>query len=66
MRRLTYGGNNRHPVWSSDSTRVTFQSDREGDLGIFWQLADGTGGVERLTKAETRVMSARLTCGPLT
>ena len=30
---------------------MTYQSDREKDLGIFWQLADGTGGVERLTKA---------------
>jgi len=55
MRRLTYGGSNRHPVWSSDSTRVTFQSDREGDPGIFWQLADGSGGAERLTRAEPGV-----------
>jgi Tol biopolymer transport system component len=50
IQRLTFSGNNRFPIWSSDSTRVTFQSDREGDLGIFWQLADGTGTVERLTK----------------
>jgi len=52
MRRLTYGGNNRHPIWSFDSKRVTFQSDREGDLGIYWQLADGSGSAERLTRAE--------------
>ena len=32
--------------------RVAFQSDREGDPGIFWQLADGSGAAERLTKAE--------------
>ena len=51
MQRLTFGGNNRAPIWSADSKRVAFQSDREGDLGIFWQLADGTGAVERLTKA---------------
>ena len=38
MRRLTYGGNNRYPVWSRDSRRLAFQSDREGDVGIFWQL----------------------------
>jgi serine/threonine-protein kinase len=50
-RRLTFGGNNRYPTWSSDSRRITYQSDREGDLGIFWQLADGSG-VERLTKAD--------------
>ena len=52
MRRLTFGGANRHPVWSSDGTRIAFQSDREGDLGIFWQRSDGTGAPERLTKAD--------------
>lgn len=32
---------------------MAFQSDREGDLAIFWQPADGTGTAERLTpKAE--------------
>ena len=33
------------------SARVAFQSDREGDLGIFWQRADGSGIAERLTTA---------------
>jgi len=49
LRRLTFGGNNRFPVWSHDSRRVTFQSGREGDRAIFWQPADG-GTAERLTK----------------
>ena len=35
------------PCWSH-----TFQSNREGDLAIFWQRADGTGTAERLTKPE--------------
>jgi Tol biopolymer transport system component len=48
----TLGGANRYPIWSADSKRVAFQSDHEGDLGIFWQNADGTGTAERLTKAE--------------
>ena len=52
MRRLTFGGNNRFPIWSADGQRVAFQSDREGDLGIFWQRADGTGAAERLTKPD--------------
>jgi serine/threonine-protein kinase len=52
MRRVTFGGNNRFPIWSSDSTRIAFQSDREGDLAIFWQSADGTGSAERLTKPD--------------
>ena len=51
-RQLTFGGNNRFPIWSGDSTRVAFQSDREGDAAIFWQRADGTGTAERLTKPE--------------
>ena len=52
MRRLTFGGQNRLPVWSPDGRHVAFQSDREGDLGLFAQNADGTGVVERLTKAQ--------------
>jgi eukaryotic-like serine/threonine-protein kinase len=52
MRRLTFGGKNRFPVWTSDGQRVAFQSDREGDVAIFWQPADGTGTAERLTKPE--------------
>src|SRR5262245_360878 len=52
MRRLTFGGRNHFPIWSADGQHVAFQSDREGDLGIFWQRADGTGAAERLTKAD--------------
>jgi len=51
MRRLTFGGKNRFPIWSADGARVAFQSDREGNLGIFWQRADG-GTAERLTKPD--------------
>ena len=52
MRRLTIGGRNRFPIWSADGLRVAFQSDREGDQGIFWQRADGTGTAERVTKPD--------------
>jgi len=55
IRRLTLTGHNRLPAWSPDSTRVTFQSDMEGDAGLFWQRADGGGRPERLTKAEPGV-----------
>jgi serine/threonine-protein kinase len=51
MRRLTFGGHDRYPVWSPDSQHVAFQSDREGDRAIFWQAVDG-GTAERLTKAQ--------------
>jgi serine/threonine-protein kinase len=52
IRRLTFGSRNRFPIWSNDSERVAFQSDREGDLAIFAQRADGTGKAERLTRPE--------------
>ena len=54
-RRLTEGGNNRYPVWSRDGAYVVFQSDREGDRGVFRQRADGSSAAERLTKPEQGV-----------
>ena len=51
VRRLTFDGNNRFPIWSADGQRVAFQSDREGDPAVFWQPAIG-GTAERLTKPE--------------
>ena len=53
LRRLTEGGANRYPMWSRDGEHVVFQSDRDGDAGIFWQRADGTGTTERLTTPES-------------
>jgi serine/threonine-protein kinase len=49
MRRLTFGGRNRFPIWSADGEHVAFQSDRDRDLAIFWQPASGAGAAERLT-----------------
>jgi len=51
MRRLTFGGQSRYPLWSADGLRVTYQTVRDGAGGIFWQRADGTGSIERLTTA---------------
>jgi Tol biopolymer transport system component len=42
MKRLTYTGRNRYPTWSPDSTRVAFQSDRDGDAAIFVQRLSDT------------------------
>ena len=52
MRQLTVGGKSRHPIWSRDGEWMAFQSDREGDLGIFRQRADGSGVAERRTTPE--------------
>jgi hypothetical protein len=54
-RKLTLGGANRFPIWSEDGNWIAFQSDREGDLGIFRQRANGTGTAERLTRPEQGV-----------
>jgi Tol biopolymer transport system component len=43
--RLTFGGNNRFPVWTPDGSRVAFQSDREGD-----QPFSGSGRIRRATR----------------
>ena len=51
--RLTFAGaQNDGPVWTPDGTRVAVRSTREGSPGgIFWQMADGSGGDERLSTA---------------
>jgi serine/threonine-protein kinase len=54
-RQLTFAGRNQFAIWSPDGRRVAFQSDRDGDVALFSQLADGTGPVERLTKPEPGV-----------
>jgi len=51
LRRLTFGSNNRLPIWSPDGRHVAFQSDRDGPPAIYWQPVDG-GPAERLTTPE--------------
>jgi serine/threonine-protein kinase len=40
-----------YPVWAPDGHRLIFSSEREGTRNLFWQAADGTGTVERLTRS---------------
>ena len=42
------------PVWSGNGDYVAFQSDRDGDFGIFWQRFDGTTTAERLRKPDKK------------
>lgn len=49
LTRLTFGFDNAYPVWTPDGHRVTFASTRAGNWNLFWQAADGSGEVERLT-----------------
>ena len=53
LTRFTFDGNsNTAPAWAPDGKRIAFQSNKEGPSNIFWQLADGGGGLERLTTSE--------------
>src|SRR5260370_30488150 len=63
LTRFTFEGNvNLSALWTSDGRRITFQSDKEGPPNVYWQRADGSGGLERLTTSEyTSVPSS---CSP--
>jgi Tol biopolymer transport system component len=52
LTRLTLGGaNDIHPAWTANGRRLIFSSERAGARNLFWQAADGTGAVERLTES---------------
>jgi serine/threonine-protein kinase len=53
LSRFTFEGNtNTNPTWTPDGKWIAFQSNKEGPPDLFWQLADGSGGLERLTISE--------------
>ena len=52
IQQLTFEGNNNRPIWTPDSQRITFSSDRDGSMSLYWMPADGSGVAERLTTAE--------------
>ncbi len=50
--RVTFGPSiDQFPVWTPDSRRIIFSSNRGGGLNpnLYWQAADNTGTIERLT-----------------
>jgi Tol biopolymer transport system component len=53
LSRFTFGGDyNSAPAWTPDGKRLAFSSTKDGPQNVFWQLADGSGGLERLTTSE--------------
>ena len=53
LTRFTFEGpTNESPNWTPDGKRIIFTSSKEGSRNLFWQLADGSGGLERLTTSE--------------
>ena len=63
IRRLTFGGKNRAPIWLGDSW-VVFQSDDSSGPGLFRQRADGSGTAERLTSAAAGVVHVPQSASP--
>ncbi len=52
IQQLTFDGDNHRPVWTPDGQRITFASDRDGPMSLYWMPADGSGAPERLTTAD--------------
>jgi eukaryotic-like serine/threonine-protein kinase len=53
LTRFTFEGpTNETPHWTPDGKRIVFSSSKEGPRNLFSQLADGSGGLERLTTSE--------------
>ena len=52
IQQLTFEGDSQRPVWTPDSRRITFSSDRDGTMSLYEVPADGSGVPERLTTAE--------------
>jgi len=53
LTRLTFEGRtNLAPAWVPDGKRISFQSNKTGLANIYWELADGSGGLEQLTTSK--------------
>jgi Tol biopolymer transport system component len=53
LTRITFEGNsNINAIWTPDGKKVAFTSNKEGPVNLYWQRADGSGGLERLTTSD--------------
>jgi Tol biopolymer transport system component len=53
LSRWTFEGTgNRVAAWTPDGRRIAFLSNKEVPQKVFWQLAEGSRGLERLTNSE--------------
>jgi Tol biopolymer transport system component/predicted Ser/Thr protein kinase len=59
LTRLTFEGSyNGALAWTPDGKRIAFASDRAGPRNLFWQLADGSGGTERLATSDRQQVAS--------
>jgi WD40-like Beta Propeller Repeat len=50
--RFTFDpGLDTNPVWTPEGDRLVFSSEHAGNRNLFWQSADGTGGVHQLSES---------------
>jgi serine/threonine protein kinase/Tol biopolymer transport system component len=53
LTRFTFqGDDNVTPFWTPDGKRIAYISNQAGPRNLFWQLSDGSGGLERLATSE--------------
>jgi Tol biopolymer transport system component len=59
LTRLTFEGPvNQDPAWAPDGKRIAFRSNKQGGTAkLFWQMADGSGGLEQLSTGEYQHVS---------
>jgi Tol biopolymer transport system component len=56
LARFSFEGNfNAYPTWTPDGKRIAYSSNKEGPQNIYMQVADGSGGLERMTTGGTSV-----------
>jgi eukaryotic-like serine/threonine-protein kinase len=59
---VTFGpSRDEYPVWTPDSQRIIFSSNRAGPPNLYSQAADGSGSVDRLTTSANLQRSTSIT-----